>query len=271
MEAIRDALATDRAVQRDALGSFAACSKASSDGCLEEISKAIGGGHFLAEKPDNPSLSAMSIVLERDGHVGRVPSPESWLAVMKGGRGPASDTLRLAILRALAREAKVYDHPLTSELEARALMRVVGASVPGACATYVALGDGVDVKTMKAEESPDHSPCVHKDLSRREGPGPRYGEGIYRAAEAAATLLRETERAIRMGIELTEEPGRSFARDKLGIVEKATLALRLPKLESAADPSVAAYLSGVHSDAGIPYLAAPIDGGAPPHPRQGMP
>jgi len=173
MEQVRDALATDRAVQHDVLGSFAACSKVSSDTCLEEISRAIGGGHFLADKPDNPSLSAMSIVLARDGHVGRVPNADPWLAVLKGGRGPASDALRLAVARALAREAPTYGRALKTELEARTLLRIVGATIPGACATYVALGEGIELKTMKPEDTPDHSACVHKDLSRREGPGPR--------------------------------------------------------------------------------------------------
>ena len=258
MEAIRDAIVSG---DSKPLGAYPLCPKAIT-GCGELVAQAIGGGHFLADKPDNPSLSAMAIMLTREGTVEQIPSPDNWLLVMKQGQGPASDTLRVAVAKALAAHAPEYGHALDTEPEQKSLLRIVGAAIPGACETYVKLGAGVDLKMLKPEETPDHSPCVHKDLSRREGPGPRYGEGMLRAGEAAATLLRETERALRLGLDMTADDAKAVLREKLAVIEKATLALTLPRAPGAVEAATMTYLAQVHSEAGAPYVA-PADAAAP--------
>ena len=69
-------------------------------------------------------------------------------------------------------------------------MSDVAAAIPGACATYESLGAGADPDKMPPADSPDHSACVQRDLSRKDGPGATYGQGLFRGAAGALALGR---------------------------------------------------------------------------------
>ena len=100
--------------------------------------------------------------------------------------------------------------------------RRVAARVPGACPTYELLGSGKDNAKLAPELRAEHSTCVQKHLSLRDGPGGRYGSGTFRAAEGAMALWRETERALRQGLEHASPEARASITKDLAVIEPAT-------------------------------------------------
>jgi hypothetical protein len=195
---------------------------------------------------------------------------------MKNGKGAGHDALRLAVARKMAEAAPVVGRKIDDDDDdaARAAMRAVVGAVPGACPTYWLLGTGVDPKTIPPELSADHSACVQKDLSRREGPGGSYGSGTLRALEGALALWRETERALRIGIPLAAPGPKAVLEKKLAIIEAATRKIQTKKMDSTLSSAMLGYMGEVHAEAGIPIFetrdgragADGADGGAPTPP-----
>jgi hypothetical protein len=98
---------------------------------------------------------------------------------------------------------------------------------------------------------PDHSACVQRDLARRDGPGGTYGSGVFRAAEGAAALWREEERALRMGVANASPGAKKRLTEALAVIEPKTAAISLKKVTSGEDQALNAILGDVHADAGV--------------------
>jgi hypothetical protein len=64
---------------------------------------------------------------------------------------------------------------------------------PGAWETYALVGN-MPVPAMPPAKQPDRSPCVQRDLERKDGPGAAYSHGVWRAAAGAMALWKD-ERA----------------------------------------------------------------------------
>lgn len=238
-------------------------------GCVEKLSRYYGSKDgFNGMKPDQASSAAMSVLLLRD-HRGdfallnaTTPSKlDAWLTVLRAGKGVGVDMLRLAVFRraeeASARLARSWDDPATLH----SFFADIASVVPAACRTYGLLAQGE--KQLAAVDDEDHSACVQADLSRRDGPGPLYGEGPFRAAAGALAAYRDTLHALRAGLSLMSARVRTPIDAKLLELENASDKIALRKVvRSGAD--AAAHLANVHALAGAPMSpAVVVDGGAP--------
>lgn len=226
IEALRDALAVGS--RENALGAVdvPACPElrtaASVAACLETTARAFGATAFSADQPDQASAAAVAFLLVRDhGGVG-VPKPDTWLEAVAKASGAGADSLRLALATSMAEEAPLVGKHIEDEPAARALTGAVARAIPGACSSYAGLGAGKEIASFLPQESPDHSPCVQHDLERRDGPGPAYGDGIWRAAAGAAALWKDGAHALTIGFGTTEGPTRRAIQRKLAVIDTAT-------------------------------------------------
>lgn len=240
--------------------------------CLGDVARALGGkGGFAATRPDQATDAAVAVLLARDEDGSRVARADVWLAEIKEGKGAGVDALRLATARQMAKAAPKVGRALEDDAAAREVLAAVASSVPGACPTYARLGAGADAATLPVELSPDHAACVQKDLARREGPGPRYGTGLFRALEGALAVWREAERALRQGAELARPEPHVALEEALRTVEPATLAVRTKRVPSAPEAAALEIMAEIHAEAGV---GLGPDAGAsrmPPPPRPKFP
>jgi hypothetical protein len=130
------------------------------------------------------------------------------------------------------------------------LLKAIGAAIPGACATYGAVGNGVDMASMPLEMMPDHSACVQKDLGRKDGPGGTYGRGAWRAAEGAVALWKDTARALKDGIGVMSGKPRATVEAKLNTIDETTAKIELKKVPR--EDAWIQDMSQLHADAGAP-------------------
>lgn len=256
MNAVREALLED-APAFD--GELATCSgKSATNACLGELATAVGSkSGFNATKPDQASATALAILLVRDKHGEWVSAPDGWLGVMRKGRGPGADALRLAVTLRLAKTLPAYAKTLT-DADALAFLRDVGSALPGSCSTYAALGAGTDDKALPIEEMSDHSACVQKDLGREGGPGGTYGHGIWRAAAGLLAFVRETVHVVKDGLGTMGGKYKDSVNARLGVVDAALATVVLVKLEDP--PPAGMDMVGEHLEAGA--LPAAKDAGA---------
>ena len=257
MNAVREVLLED-APTFDA--ELAACSeKSAANACLGELATAVGSkSGFNATKPDQSAATAVAILLVRDRHGEWVAgAPDGWLQVMRKGRGPGADALRLAVALRLSKTLPPYARTLT-DADAVGFLRDVGSALPGSCSTYAALGAGADDKTLPAEEMSDHSACVQKDLGRGGGPGGTYGHGVWRSAAGLLAFVREATHALKDGLGTMGGKYKDVVLARLGLVDGALAKLVLVTLEDP--PPAAVDMLGEHRDAGV--LPAAKDAGA---------
>jgi hypothetical protein len=220
--------------------------------CLTAIATYMGSrSGFHADKPDQASCAAVAVTIIRDHRGELSPDSNAWLAMLKTGQGPGVDALRMAVALEMAHAAAEVGQKADDEAVARKIIGAISHSVPGACDTYAAIARGEVLTAMAPELHPDHSACVQKDLSRRDGPGGRYGADVFRAAEGAAALWRESERSLRMGLSVAAPNAKKVITDSLAVIEPATLKISLKKVESAEDLGLTAMLGDVHADAGV--------------------
>jgi hypothetical protein len=190
-----------------------------------------------------------------------VPTPNAWLASAKEGKGVGGDALRLAVAQAIASVAKTYGHPVAGPDLAR-FTHAVGDAAPGACRAYVLLG--APTREIDLAETPDHSPCVQRDLARKHGPGGTYGQGEGRAAAAALAFVRDWVDALHDGAKLMSGAPKKALDDVLAAVDADLVKLDLEKVEA---PSGNAWALGAAqhgtpaSDAGIERKVTTWDAG----------
>lgn len=265
IEAVREALVMDDATAiHESIASYPACADAPpivvgpgrpgphDAGCLAEVANALGSRRgFLPDPPDHAAAVTAAIVLLRDGRGDWLAHANTWLEDVKSGKGAGHDALRLAVARKMTDAAPVVGRRIDDEGAARAAMRAIVGAVPGACPTYWLLGSGVAPGTIAPEHSADHSACVQKDLSRREGPGASYGSGTLRAAEGALALWREAERALRLGLPNAAQASRATLERKLPIIEAATRKIETVKQDPATPSSLLSLMGQAHAEAGV--------------------
>ena len=230
--------------------------------CLATLAGALGSKNgFHAVPADQASAATVAILVGRDKLGYAVPRAEAWLDLMKSGKGPGVDALRLAVVGRMVLEAATVGQKTEDEAVARKMMASVARTIPGACPTYALLGAGKENDTLAPELRAEHSACVQKHLSLRDGPGSRYGAGIFRATEGAMALWRETERAVRLGLDRTEGKVHDKLVQDLAVVEAATLKIGLKRDPSTIAADTMERLGEAHAEAGVP-IWKPKDAGA---------
>lgn len=220
--------------------------------CLDRLAAALGSKTgYRAVPADQATAATVAVLVGRDGLGYAVGRADAWLDLLKNGRGTGVDALRLVVSGGMAREAAVVGQRTEDEAVARRMTLAVATRVPGACATYYLVGSGQDA-SLPPELRADHSPCVQRQLSFREGPGGRYGSGVFRAAEGAMALWRETERALRLGLDHVGEPVRTRLLADLAQIEPATQRIGLRRERATIAVDVGARLAEAHAEAGVP-------------------
>jgi hypothetical protein len=231
---------------------------------LQNIANTFGSKNgFNTKPPDQAAAATVALVLVREKRGDWFAGADTWMQAIRAGKGPGPDALRLATARQMAAGAPEVGTKADDEKAALGIMKVVGEAVPGACATYTALGNGIDPASLPIEMMPDHSPCVQKDLARKDGPGGTYGRGVFRAAEAAVALWKDEARALRDGLALMSGKAHATLEANLDTIDLATAKIELKKV-----PRDDEWLGGmqvVHGDAGVPFVDA---GAPPPKPRK---
>jgi hypothetical protein len=251
IESLRDALvADDSAAIASATSDYPACTGSA---CLATVADAFGSKKgYVAQPPDHAGASTAALVLVRDGHGEWLGPVDPWLSALKSTKGVGMDNLRLAVARKMADSAPAIGRKIEDDGAAKAALLAVVSSIPGACPTYRLVGEGADPKTIAPELTADHSACVQKDLSRREGPGGTYGSGTFRALEGALALWRETERALRVGLPQADPGPKAVLEKKLAVIEAATAKSETKKLPAtASETAILNYMRELHADAGV--------------------
>ena len=225
--------------------------------CLGPIATWVGSKTgFHSDPPDEASAEAAAVVIARDGHGEWIPASDGWLSGVTNAPGHGADMLRLAMALRIAEGAGPLGRALSTDDDARALMRAVATSVPGACDTYARLGAGEDVSAGRPEGRADHSPCVQKDLERPTGPAERgrYGSGLWRGAEGALAHWKEAVAALRQGVSHTEGHVRGTLEPRVAEAEAALAKLTTKKVATA--PDYVSTMGNAHGDAGVPFSGA---------------
>lgn len=237
-------------------------------GCLSDIANALGSKKgFVPLPPDHAANATAALVLVRDGRGDWIAHSDIWLGAAKAAKGAGADALRLAIARRMAEAAPLVGRTIDTDADARAAMKAVAGAIPGACPTYWLLGAGADPKSLAPELSAEHSACVQKDLSRREGLGASYGEGVFRALEGSLALWRESERALRRGAAVSAPNVKDVVEKKLAIIEDATKKNDTKKLADTTSRAAVEMMGEVHADAGVVlWKDAGAEAGAPKPP-----
>lgn len=227
VESIRSELEGDA----PALDAFPKCTDRAA--CAKDVATAIGGT-FDDKKPDQISAGAAAVVIAREGRGDDLASPDVWLAAMRKAKGAGADALRLAVALRMSASAGKHARTLDDDAGARAFTSDVAAAIPGACKTYETLGAGGDPDTMPAADSPDHSACVQRDLSRKDGPGPAYGQGVFRGAEGALASWKETLAALHEGEALMSGKPKDVLGKRLATIDAATAKIAMKKVDAPA-------------------------------------
>jgi hypothetical protein len=214
---------------------------------------------FHAEGADQASAAVAALSIARDGRGDALPSPEAWLLALRLGEGPGADALRLAVTARMATDAVPLAHPLAADADARALMKAVAASVPGACDTYALLGAGGDNDALPPPKRAEHSPCVQKDLERVTGPSEhgRYGFGVWRGAEGALALWRDVAAALHGGIPKTAPATATAVTARLATIDTAIDKIALKTLPPTPDPLK--YMQDSHESGPRAHVDAGLD------------
>jgi hypothetical protein len=263
IEGVRDGLADDDLdAVKSATSSYPVCKEPFAvlpeKGCFQEIANAFGSKNgFNSNPPDQAAAATVALVLVREKRGDWFAGADTWMQAIRGGKGPGPDALRLATARQMAAAAGEVGKKADDEKTALGIMKAVGEAIPGSCATYTAVGNGLDPASLPVEMMPDHSPCVQKDLARKDAPGGTYGRGVFRAAEGAVALWKDEARALRDGLAVMSGKPRATVEAHLTKIEEAT-----PKIELKKVPRDDAWLGGmqdVHADAGVSL----VDAGAP--------
>jgi hypothetical protein len=221
-------------------------------GCLSDIANALGSKRgFTATPPDQAAAATAAVLVTRDHRGDLVAHADVWLGAIKTGTGSGIDALRLGVARAMAGASPAVGRSIDEDKDALAALAAIGGAIPGSCPTYQMLGAGVDPKTIPPELSADHAACVQRDLSRREGPGGRYGEGIFRALEGSLALWREAERALRLGSDKAAPQAKLGMTRYLATIESATQKSKTKQLDSHTTTATVNFLGDVHAEAGI--------------------
>ncbi len=177
------------------------CERSTPDvSCMDRLTAAFGGGRFHPEAPDDASAAAMAMRIFRDERTERVPEGESWVALLRAGRGDGVDILRLTVAWHLAYESGSC--PLEVEPCAQREMRAA-ALIPGTCTAYARLRDGKGDTLLRDDERA----CVSADRGQAAAPGGSESD-FTRTALAARWRTRSTLAAIRAGLENTSPRGR---------------------------------------------------------------
>ncbi len=265
IDALRDGLASDDAAKiKGATEGYPTCPDAPpvavapgqpgprDQGCLSDIANALGSKiGFRAPPVDQASAATAALVLVRDGRGDYVAHADTWLAAIKTAKGAGVDALRLATARKMAEAAPLVGRDIQEDKDAVTTLAAIAAAIPGACPTYQLVGAGNDPAKLAPELGPDHAACVHKDLARREGKGPSYGEGTFRALEGALALWRETERALRLGLDAADPAAKKTLEAKLATIEAATQKNATKKLDATVSKQTVIALGELHADAGV--------------------
>jgi hypothetical protein len=257
IEAVRDGLADDDVHSlKDATAQFPVCTEPfvvlPEKGCFQEIATAFGSKSGFNMKPvDQAAAATVALVLVREKRGDWFSGADVWIDSIKNGQGPGPDALRLAAARQMATAAADVGKRAEDDATALGIMRAIGEAIPGACATYAAIGHGVDEKSLPVEMTPDHSACVQKDLARKEGPGGSYGHGSFRAAEAAVALWKDEAQALHDGLRLMDGKPRATVENALKKIDEASAKISLKKV--ARDDAFIGGMQDVHGDAGVPW------------------
>ena len=191
--------------------------------CLTAVARSLGSEHdFDVGYPDQADAAAVAVVLVRERRGDWVPAPDTWLMAEETARGPGADALRLAVTARMLELAPRVGKSVDDDGEARALAHDIATALPGACPEYARLGATVDPAALPPGSSPDHSPCVQRDLTRRDGPGAAYGYGNFRALSGAVALWKDEVRALRKGVGGASGDARPLLEKRLTEVEQAT-------------------------------------------------
>ncbi len=244
--------------------------------CLADIATWLGSKKgFQFGPPDQAAAGTAALVIARDGRGEWLPGPEAWRIALRAGEGAGADVLRLAVSEKMAEKLSPLARPLSTDDDARALMRAVASSVPGACETYARLGAGEEATAGPPELTAEHSPCVQKDLERSMGPKEhgQYGEGLWRGAEGALALAWDVATALRQGVGSADAAVRGTIDANVARVTAALQGVVTKKLSATPAQEYAAQMSDTHADAGMPVTKTPVvpllpvPGGSPPAPR----
>jgi hypothetical protein len=194
----------------------------------------------------------------RDGRGEEMTAPDGWIFVMQNGEGAGADALRLAVSARMASDAPALGHAMDADADARALMKAVAASVPGACDTYALLGAGADGASLAPQQRAEHSPCVQKDLERASGPAEHegYGYGMWRGAEGALALWKDAAAALHGGVAKSDAKVQAALGTRLAAIDAALGKIALKKLPPPANIAPFADMTHVNPpvDAGVGRL-----------------
>jgi len=216
---LRDALLEDDATKVATLVDTPACTDAA---CLDPIAKALGAkSGFDSNNPDQASAATVALVLARDHRGDLVPDVERWIAALTIARGYGADALRLAVSRGMADLAARVGKPLEDETEAAKLVHDLAGVLPGTCPTYAMMG-GTPVEQLPPGKNPDRAECVQRDLERKEGPGAKFGTGVWRATAGVVALWKDEARALRGGLAVADDVVRPVLEKRLATIEAAT-------------------------------------------------
>jgi len=201
--------------------------------CAKEIATALGGA-YDDKKPDQIAAGAAAVVIARDAHGDDLGSPDVWLAATRKAKGAGADALRLAVAMRMSERADKHARMMEDDTGARAFMGDVAAAIPGACATYEGLSSGLDPDKMDPASSPDHSACVQRDLTRKDGPGAAYGQGLFRGTAGALASWKEMLAALHEGSSLMTGKSKEVLDKRLSTIDAATAKMSLKKVDAPA-------------------------------------
>jgi len=234
---LRDALLEDDGAHAASVVDGPACVDV---GCLDPIARKLGARHgFDSNDPDQASAGAVALVLARDRRGDVVPDADRWIAALTQARGFGADALRLAVARGMAEMAPRLGERLDDEAQVTKLVHDLSGVLPGACPTYAMMG-GTPIEQLPGSKGPDKAVCVQRDLERKDGPGSRFGSGVWRAAAGIVALWKDEARALRSGLEATDEVVRPVLEKKLAVIEGASSLIELQiKAKKAAESGAA--------------------------------
>jgi hypothetical protein len=106
-------------------------------------------------------------------------------------------------------------------------MKLVSATIPGACSVYEDLGAGVAADSFRPEERGRHEACIAANISEDGGRATREGV-VFHAAKGAAALVRQTAKATRAGVTLTVKPSAMYVDKWLSSVERSAIFAKAP-------------------------------------------
>jgi hypothetical protein len=221
---LRDALLEDPGASVSGVVDAPACTDA---GCLDPIARKLGARHgFDSNDPDQASAGTVALVLARDRRGDLVPDADRWIAALTQARGLGADALRLAVARGMAEMAPRVSKPLEGDAELTKLVHDLAGVLPGACPTYAMMG-GTPIAQLPEGKGPDKALCVQRDLERKDGPGAKFGSGVWRAAAGIVALWDDEVRALRGGLELADEVVRPVLEKKLAVIDGASALIEL--------------------------------------------